>query len=342
MSSTAQVLQDKDFLAAPIEDKIGYLSHVDPDFAQASKDDQTKYIEHLVAPPPSQPTQFEQQNTPAQGSAISRLASGAWSGLKSMLPSSGTPESTFDAATAGMGPIPRMAKNAVQTYERERESGEGVIPSVGSAIGSSIGLDTQGIKERANRGDVAGVIGEGIPSVAATVLGGESARRIPETGEAGNFVASKMREPATARQSQLGRPGSVSALPTSLQKWTIPDWLIPKGEKGTPTNPGPFNEIPTKIKPGSQIPSVGSAAQESGYYPSVTKVPIRPEPPYRLTPESVPGPDTAGKGNLLSPLAKAGDPRAAQELMRRGRRVLYVPAEEYGPPRERIPMVGDE
>lgn len=87
--------------------------------------------------------------------------------------------------------------------------------------------------------------------------------------------------------------------------------------------------------PGNEF-RVGSPGQETGYYPAVTKVPIRPEPPYKLTPESVPGPDTAGKGNLLSPLAKRGDPRAAKELMRRGRNVLYVPAEDYPGPRETV------
>jgi hypothetical protein len=89
------------------------------------------------------------------------------------------------------------------------------------------------------------------------------------------------------------------------------------------------------------IPKVGSAAQESGYYPPVTKVPIRPTPDYKLTPESVPGPDTAGKGNLLTPIAKRGDPRAAAELQRRGRNVLYVPAEEYPAPREVIRNIGE-
>ena len=69
----------------------------------------------------------------------------------------------------------------------------------------------------------------------------------------------------------------------------------------------------------------GSSAQESGYTPSITKVPITSQPSSPLTPESVPGPDTSGKGNLLTPLAKRGDARAAQELMRRGRGVLYVP-----------------
>jgi hypothetical protein len=59
----------------------------------------------------------------------------------------------------------------------------------------------------------------------------------------------------------------------------------------------------------------GSAVQEAGWQPNVTRVPIRPEPSSPLTPESVPGPDSSGRGNLLTPLAKQGDSRAAQELL---------------------------
>lgn len=104
--------------------------------------------------------------------------------------------------------------------------------------------------------------------------------------------------------------------------------------ESTPINKGPnWREMKQFYKP-PKIGVPGSTAQETGYYPPVTKVPIRSTPDYKLTPESVPGPDTAGKGNLLSPLAKKGDPRAAQELMRRGRNVLYVPADEYPGPRE--------
>src|SRR5215469_16311787 len=46
---------------------------------------------------------------------------------------------------------------------------------------------------------------------------------------------------------------------------------------------------------------------------------------YELNATQVPGPDSSGKGNLLSPLARRGDPRAAAELQRRGRTVIYTP-----------------
>lgn len=179
-------------------------------------------------------------------------------------------------------------------------------------------------------------VGQTIPSIALAETGSSIGDRIPSIDEAisraGNATAKVLRRPATSRQSLEERPGTIrQILPPSVQRWTIPPWLVPKGEIGTVTNPGKFLDIPMKIKP--SIGKVGSEAQEAGYYPPVTKVPIRPTPDYKLTPESVPGPDTAGKGNLLSPIAKRGDPRAAAELMRRGRNVLYVPAENYPAPR---------
>jgi hypothetical protein len=70
---------------------------------------------------------------------------------------------------------------------------------------------------------------------------------------------------------------------------------------------------------------IGSPQQEAGWQPSPVQVPIRPQPASPLTPESVSGPDSAGRANILTPLAKKGDPRAAQELLRRGRSVLFVP-----------------
>ena len=138
-----------------------------------------------------------------------------------------------------------------------------------------------------------------------------------------------------------GGPGAVAG---GLVGRGLTDALLPRRPYIPPPTeldqfgfPASENQPGWSVKLPGRMPknfgAVGSPTQESGYYPSITKVPIRPEPPYKLTPESVPGPDTAGKGNLLSPLAKAGDPRAAQELMRRGRNVLYVPAEEYPPPR---------
>jgi hypothetical protein len=69
--------------------------------------------------------------------------------------------------------------------------------------------------------------------------------------EAGSWIASKMREPATSAQSLKGVAGTPkNILPRSMQRWTIPDWVMetvtPAGEKGTVTNPGPFNDLPKR------------------------------------------------------------------------------------------------
>lgn len=140
-----------------------------------------------------------------------------------------------------------------------------------------------------------------------------------------------------AEAYETARTGKMDAVPIKNSPYYNEEqWRAERAGRVVNENPKgpnvPLSESPYANKGKIGVP--GSPEQERGYYPSVTKVPIRPEPSYKLTPESVPGPDTAGKGNLLSPLAKKGDPRAAQELMRRGRNVLYVPAEEYPPARE--------
>src|SRR5215469_15130500 len=48
MADTKQLLADKDFLAAPQDEQIKYLSAIDPDFAKASKGDQVGYLNHVT------------------------------------------------------------------------------------------------------------------------------------------------------------------------------------------------------------------------------------------------------------------------------------------------------
>jgi hypothetical protein len=82
-------------------------------------------------------------------------------------------------------------------------------------------------------------------------------------------------------------------------------------------------------KPTPGIGTVGSAAQEAGYEPPVMKIP-EPKGPKVIRAEQVPGPDTAGKGNLLTPAARRGEEGAGAELMGRGRSVLYTVPEYEG------------
>lgn len=102
-------------------------------------------------------------------------------------------------------------------------------------------------------GDVGGAIGG--------FAGGFGASKLPSSR---NQLANLLRNPATARQSQLGKPGTVKSLfPSSVQKWAVPDWLVPKGDVGTPTNPGPFAEIPVRAPKAIPTKMPKPAATES-------------------------------------------------------------------------------
>lgn len=103
---------------------------------------------------------------------------------------------------------------------------------LGSDVGAYAGRKIGGSPEAEQYGELAG-----------GALGGLASGFVNR-----NSVASALRKPATSGQSQLGLPGTVKEiLPPSLQRWTIPSWMIPKGELGTPTNPGPFSKIPTRL-----------------------------------------------------------------------------------------------
>lgn len=79
--------------------------------------------------------------------------------------------------------------------------------------------------------------------------------------------------------------------------------------------------------------AVGSVEKEAGYQPPVVKVPFKGGTQPKVTYEQVPGPDTAGKGNLLTPAAKRGEAGAGAELTRRGRVVLHEGQPDVGRPR---------
>lgn len=108
--------------------------------------------------------------------------------------------------------------------------------------------------------DTAGpFLGMGAPEVAegASAIPGAVKSVAKGTAElatdSNNILARMLRYPASARQSQLGRPGTIkNILPSFLQKYTIPESVIPKGDIGTVTNPGPYAEIPIKVPKATQ------------------------------------------------------------------------------------------
>lgn len=231
--------------------------------------------------------------------------------------------------------LPALGATAGGIASAPTLAGETVGPALGAAAGkeAELGinrsifgkdetspLSMEGTGQSALEGAGAGASGAAFHAVANFPSMARGAVRMltdPRTGELTTGLPSMIKRFA----SKYGEPDIPAARDEMFND--IGDRLMRRGKEQAKID-----------KAAVKMPKVGSPEQETGYYPPVTKVPIRSTPDYKLTPESVPGPDTAGKGNLLSPLAKKGDPRAAQELMRRGRNVLYVPADEYPSPRE--------
>lgn len=115
------------------------------------------------------------------------------------------------------------------------------LMGTGGGIAAQKGAQYLGASQ--DQSDLAGDIG-----ALAGGYGGYKAGDALQDSGVNNFLASKMRYPATARQSQLGRPGTIKpVLPSFLQKYTIPDWTIPTGDVGTPTNPGWFADLPARM-----------------------------------------------------------------------------------------------
>src|SRR6185437_10949672 len=88
-----------------------------------------------------------------------------------------------------------------------------------------------------------------------------------------------MRDPATEEQSLHGLPGTVRA-PKLIRDWAIPDWAVPRGELGTPTNPGPFREFLGRNADIPQIQSELGSPENPGWMvrlPSRMPVPKPPE-----------------------------------------------------------------
>jgi hypothetical protein len=176
-NTLADAVKDPDFLKAGVPDQMAYIASIDPDFKAASSEDKLAYLNHVTGKqaPTTANNSVENKTKKDDRSALERGASGAWSGLKAMNPLGGSHEApslgdTLDPTAGGLSTLIHMGSNAIDTYKKNRAEGQGILPSVGSAAAGTVGLDAQGIKERAQKGDVAGVVGEGIPAIAATLL----------------------------------------------------------------------------------------------------------------------------------------------------------------------------
>ena len=114
-------------------------------------------------------------------SAISRFGSGVKAGVQPLIPSNPfTVENLKNAAMGGPGMLFNLVNGAIAEYKKARGENQPPWAAAVAAPAAAAGIDTEGIRERASKGDIAGIAGEAIPGIAATVLLPE----IPKMGEA--------------------------------------------------------------------------------------------------------------------------------------------------------------
>lgn len=186
---------------------------------------------------------------------ISRFVSGMVSGAKAMIP--GAPDKT-SIALSGMGPLPGMMRAAAQGYEQSRDEGQGVLPSVASGAASLAGINAPGVRERAKAGDVAGVIGEGVPAVVASLLAPRVIEKAPEIARgAGDIVK------APYRMVVKGQPPDfvVPAAPEAMRQAIQPSVRVPRAEESIGIAGPRMQQIRTER--GIEIPEKGPEAMKA-------------------------------------------------------------------------------
>jgi hypothetical protein len=126
--------------------------------------------------------------TPEPTGIVSRVAQGAASGASAMVPkledmNPFTTENLKRAALGAPGMVAEGVMGAADEYQKARGEGQPRSTSALAAATKPLGIDTEGIRERAKQGDIAGLAGEAVPAVAATVLAPEIEKRAAPTLE---------------------------------------------------------------------------------------------------------------------------------------------------------------
>jgi hypothetical protein len=171
MSSTPNVLQDPDFMAAPLAEKFQYLSHVDQDFAKASPSDQQAYVQHILGGPAPTPAPAQQQGQGFWANAIG--------GAKNVLRSLPWMAAGDPAAVAGQA-ISSAGQMASDDVSRQLEGRSGLHRAAAPLAQMLVpGLNPAAMKQATSQGDTAGVLGQAaVPAaLAASPLAAEGVYR---------------------------------------------------------------------------------------------------------------------------------------------------------------------
>lgn len=111
----------------------------------------------------------------------SRFFSGALDAAKSFKPQM---PSASDVALFGAGPLPSMVRHGIEGYGAARDAGQSRGESVAEGAGSLVGVNSKGVRERAERGDIAGVLGEAAVPIATTLAAEPTSRALGAAREA--------------------------------------------------------------------------------------------------------------------------------------------------------------
>ena len=203
--------QDPDFLAAPRDRQIQYLSAKDPNFASAQPDRQQSYLDHLqpaaaptaapstfaappgapIVPQPVQPetsmlgTIYDAAKNFADKSGLSKTVSDAGDtasqDLKGLLPTQGapvTPGGNVDYGRVALGALgldPKTneaAYGSAQAQDQSRKAhGYGPLYRAVAPEAQAIGVNVPGMEKSAREGSVGGVLGHTAVPLAGLAAG---------------------------------------------------------------------------------------------------------------------------------------------------------------------------
>lgn len=165
-------------------------------------------------------------------------------------PGEGIADTMRRGVEMGRRVTPRQIGTATDTGIREAPAviAAASAPSMVTGIAEGVAGGAPGILRLA-RGLTGAMGGAYLGRKSGEAIGGDTGGTLGEFagGLAGGGLAAGLeRQPATSLQSRRGVPGSINPLPFGIQRF-IPEWMVPKGEVGSPTNPGPFNDIPMRM-----------------------------------------------------------------------------------------------
>ncbi len=265
------------------------------------------------------------ENKPeSQPSALSRFGSGIVDAAESMIPKD-LPSTKDTAIAATLGPLGSMGTSAYHAYKQARAENQPVYASLASGAGSMLGLNPEGIRERASKGDIAGIAGEAVPSIATTLLGGEREAIGEGAGAAKDTLGRTLRTPegklkplvrGTARVagglagSSLGTGGTIigGLAGPSIADAVIPEHPYPSGWSVKLPGRMPRTTVAGRLGAGAPVPDVN----------------VVPEP-RAMQPGDRPGSMFSVPRTVLPGEAARGTPGAADVLRNIGKTVIYEP-----------------